>query len=103
MVGLTRYAMKTLKEENRTNEHKEAYLSKLGPWDWHDDHALIELEVDLFRLNERDRDEIDRLERRREYRTRLIKRLRRRFARKGLVNVSTDSGNPMWIRRDSVI
>ena len=77
-------------------------MTKLGAWDWRDDFALIELYRDLILLNERDRQEMMVLERRCEYRGRLIKRLRRRFGRKGLVNVSTDSTSPSWVHRDMI-
>lgn len=69
---------------------------------WETDSALEQAEIDMLALNEADRNQIWSLERRMKGRSRLIKMLRRRFRKQGLVNVSGDSLRPEWHRKDSL-
>ena len=69
---------------------------------WKTETALLQAERDMLRANQEDREAILAAERRIEGRTRLIKALRRRFRRQGLVNVSGDSLSPYWTRRDNL-
>lgn len=64
--------------------------------------ALMQLQRDLFYLNEQDRFAIETAERRIKGRRRLLKRLDRFFRNRGLVNVSYDSANPRYVRREDV-
>lgn len=69
---------------------------------WKTESALFQAEADLLAANEHDRRLIDGAKRRIEGRTRLIKVMRRRWRKQGLVNVSGDSMSPHWVRRDFV-
>lgn len=67
---------------------------------WETESALMQAEVDLLTLNERDRDLIGVIERRMKHRSKLIKMLRRHFRKQGLVSIP--SGEPYWLPRDSI-
>ena len=69
---------------------------------WQTSAALHQAELDMLAENSSDRDLIWQIEHRMEGRSRLIKMLRRRFRRQGLVNVSGDSLNPRWISKDGI-
>jgi hypothetical protein len=69
---------------------------------WQTSAALHQAEIDMLKANSADRDLIGEIERRMQGRSRLIKMLRRRFRRQGLVNVSGDSLHPYWLPRDSI-
>lgn len=64
--------------------------------------ALVQLERDLVLLNSRDLDDIESIRRRIKGRSRLLKRLRRFWRNRGLVNVSWDSANPSYMRRKDI-
>jgi len=66
------------------------------------DNALVPAERDLVRANEADRDLADQIRERIRGRTLLLKVLRRRQRRRGLVNVSYDTLNPYWVRKADI-
>ena len=69
---------------------------------WETDAALRQALVDMLAENQRDRDAIAAAERRLKGRTHLIKMLRRRFRRQGLVNATGDHFNPYWVPREDL-
>ncbi len=69
---------------------------------WKLDSALAQSEKDLLNANEMDRNLIDQAKHRLEQRRLVLKVLRRRNRMHGLVNVSYDSLNPYWVRREDL-
>ena len=69
---------------------------------WQTDSAFHQAELDMLVENSADRDLIWQIEHRMKGRSRLIKMLRRRFRRQGLVNVSGDSLAPRWLPKDGI-
>jgi hypothetical protein len=69
---------------------------------WQTDAALIQAELDMLAANAADGDLLWQIEHRMKGRSRLIKMLRRRFRRQGLVRTSGDSLNPRWVHRDGI-
>lgn len=69
---------------------------------WRTDSALHQAELDMLAANSADRDLIWQIEHRMKGRSRLVKMLRRRFRRRGLVNVSSDSLDPRWVPKDGI-
>ena len=69
---------------------------------WETEAALRQALMDMLAENQRDRDVITLAEQRLRGRIHLVKMLRRRFRRQGLVNASGDSMAPYWVRREDV-
>lgn len=69
---------------------------------WKLDVALTQCEKDLLNANEADRSQIEQARHRIEQRGLALKVLRRRHRRHGLVNVSYDTLNPYWVRREDL-
>jgi hypothetical protein len=69
---------------------------------WRTNAALHQAELDMLAANNADRDLLWQIEHRIKGRSRLIKMLRRRFRRQGLVNVSGDSVAPRWVSKDGI-
>ena len=62
--------------------------------------ALTQLEGDLVDLNRRDRDEIDRIQRRMKGRSRIIKHLRRMQRNRGMVRMPIgDDASPYYLHK----
>ena len=70
---------------------------------WKIDAAISQAERDLLRANDADRDSIDQARHRIEQRALVLKVMRRRNRRHGLVNVSYDSLNPYWVRKEDIL
>ena len=69
---------------------------------WKLDAALSQGEKDLLNANEADRELIDRARHRMEQRRLILKVMRRRNRKNGLVNVSYDNLNPYWVRKEDL-
>jgi hypothetical protein len=69
---------------------------------WKLDAALSQGELDLLNANRADGDLIDQARHRIEQRRLLLKVMRRRNRRHGLVNVSYDTLHPYWVRKEDL-